>query len=269
MDYVARSQVIVQRGLLSDRIEDRLAGIDLLESALADPDFVFQPERPAVAADQVAFPSRPLLVEPRQLPRRGMHTPSGLVAFLHAVAHIEFTAIALALDAAYRFDGLPDAFYRDWLGVAVDEARHFRAVRVRLNEIGSDYGDLPAHRGLWELAEQTASHLLARMALVPRFMEARGLDVTPAMIEKLKGLGDQKSIEILEMILREEIGHVALGSYWFRYAAEAAGESSEDAYFRLINQFIQGQVRGPFNTEARRKAGFSDQEMQRLTGLAS
>lgn len=222
--------------------------------------------RPATA---VRFPDRPRLVEPRQLRRRSLHTEAGRVALLHAVAHIEFTAIHLAWDIAYRFQRLPGDFYRDWLWVAVEEARHFAAVRTRLQDLGADYGDLPAHRGLWELAEETAGDVLHRLALVPRFMEARGLDVTPGMIEKLTALGDTASVDVLELILREEVGHVATGSRWFQAIASQRGLNAEDAYFELIGRYIAGAVRGTFNQPARRQAGFSDAELQRLQRLAA
>lgn len=255
--------------LLQPEIEAKLAATHAAEAWLAAGELRFDVPEPPVPADAVRFPPRPLLVEPRELPRRSLHTPEGRIAFLHAVAHIEFTAILLAWDIAYRFRGLPDAFYRDWLGVAIEEARHFKAVRARLRSLGADYGDLPAHRGLWELAGQTAGDVLHRLALVPRFMEARGLDVTPAMIDKLRAAGDADSVAVLELILREEIGHVALGSRWFRHVAGARGLDAEHTYFALIQRYIHGGVRGPFNRAARRQAGFSETELARLDGLGA
>lgn len=221
-------------------------------------------------ATDVQFPDRPLLVEPRELPRRRLNSGSaGRVALLHAVAHIEFTAIQLAWDIVYRFRGLPVPFYQDWLGVAIDEARHFRAIEQRLADFGAAYGDLPAHRGLWELAEDTADDLLARLALVPRCREARGLDVTPPMIAKLTALGDTASVAVLELILREEVGHVRLGTHWFAHVCEQRGLAVEETYFTLLAQYLRGQVRGPFNEEARRAAGFSTTELARLAALAA
>jgi uncharacterized ferritin-like protein (DUF455 family) len=160
-------------------------------------------------------PERPPLVSPRDLRKRGLGSREGRAAFLHAIAHIEFNAINLAWDAAYRFRDMPDEFYRDWVGVADDEARHFSLLSQRLRELGAAYGDFPAHNGLWDMAEKTAQSCLARMALVPRVLEARGLDVTPAMIVKLRAIGDPGSADILDLILREEIAHVAAGSRWF------------------------------------------------------
>ena len=161
-------------------------------------------------------PGRPRLVHPRELPRRGLGSAEGRAAFLHAIAHIELNAIDLAWDAVYRFRGLPAAFYADWVQVAHDESRHFVLLRNRMREFGHDYGDFDAHNGLWEMTEKTAHDGLARMALVPRVLEARGLDVTPGMIVKLRELGDEATVAILDLILQEEVAHVAAGSRWCR-----------------------------------------------------
>src|SRR5690606_16438255 len=150
-------------------------------------------------------PPRPRLVHPRELPRRGFGTPEGRAAFIHSIAHIEFNAIDLGWDAVYRFRGMPAGFYADWVSVAADEARHFTMLRGRLRDLGHDYGDFDAHNGLGEMAEKTAHDALARMARVPRVLEARGLDVTPGMIVKLRALGDEATAAILEVILREEV----------------------------------------------------------------
>jgi uncharacterized ferritin-like protein (DUF455 family) len=210
------------------------------------------------------FPERPQLVDPRHLPKRKLTTVQGRVALLHAVAHIEFSAIMLAWDHLYRFPDMPDQYYWDWLGVAEEEARHFRMIRDRLHELGADYGDLPAHAGLWGLACETAYDVLARMALVPRFMEARGLDVTPGIMERLVAVGDDASNACLQVILDEEIGHVALGSKWFRWAAERKGVNAEDEYFAMVDKHLQSEARGPYNEAARRLAGFSERELERL-----
>ncbi|MGI2324862.1 MULTISPECIES: ferritin-like domain-containing protein [Methylococcus] len=210
------------------------------------------------------FPERPRRVDPRGLPRRGINTVDGRVALLHAVAHIEFSAIQLAWDHLYRFRGLPQDYYRDWLRVAAEEAEHFTLVRQRLRELGADYGDLPVHGGLWSMAEETAYDVAARMALVPRFMEARGLDVTPGMIERLRRAGDARSVEVLERILHDEVGHVALGSRWFRWVCDQCGIDPEIEYFALVDRHLGGRARGPFNLELRRRAGFSDRELELL-----
>jgi len=209
-------------------------------------------------------PARPRLVSPRDLPKRGLGTDEGRAAFIHAIAHIEFNAIDLAWDAVYRFRGLPEAFYADWVGVAKDEARHFELLRGRLRELGHDYGDFDAHNGLWEMAEKTAHDGLARMALVPRVLEARGLDVTPGMIDKLRSMGDEATVAILEVILREEVAHVAAGSRWFRWYCERAGVEPGPTFRSLLGEYARAVLYGPFNMEARSRAGFDDEELAML-----
>lgn len=209
-------------------------------------------------------PERPALVHPRELPRRGFGSDEGRAAFIHSIAHIEFNAIDLAWDAVYRFRGMPPAFYADWAQVAHDEARHFAMLRERLNAFGRDYGDFDAHNGLWEMAEKTAHSALERMALVPRVLEARGLDVTPAMIVKLRQLRDDATADILDVILREEIGHVAAGSRWFRWCCERAGVEPEPTFRGLLIQYGRGVLHGPFNLDARSAAGFSGEELAAL-----
>lgn len=209
-------------------------------------------------------PERPMLVHPRELPRRGFGSDEGRAAFIHSIAHIEFNAIDLAWDAVYRFRGMPPAFYADWAQVAHDEARHFAMLRERLNAFGRDYGDFDAHNGLWEMAEKTAHSALERMALVPRVLEARGLDVTPAMIVKLRQLRDDATADILDVILREEIGHVAAGSRWFRWCCERAGVQPEPTFRELLIQYGRGVLYGPFNLDARSAAGFSGEELAAL-----
>ena len=213
-------------------------------------------------------PERPLLVHPRDLPRRGFGSNEGRAAFIHAVAHIEFNAIDLAWDAVYRFRGMPAAYYADWVSVANDEARHFELLRARLNELGHDYGDFDAHNGLWEMAEKTAGSGLARMALVPRVLEARGLDVTPGMIVKLRSLGDEATAAILETILREEVAHVAAGSRWYRWHCERAGIEPHARFRELLREYASGVLHKPFNTEARLEAGFDVEELESLLAEA-
>ncbi|MBB5015811.1 ferritin-like domain-containing protein [Rehaibacterium terrae] len=212
-------------------------------------------------------PERPRLVTPRALPQRGLGTPEGRIAFVHAIAHIEFNAINLAWDAVYRFRGMPAGFYADWVGVAVDEARHFQLLAARLAELGAAYGDHDAHNGLWEMAEKTAHSCLERMALVPRVLEARGLDVTPGMIERLRHLGDERTVAVLELILREEVAHVAAGSRWFRWCCAREGVDPDETFARLIAQHARAALRGPFNHEARMAAGFDAGELTALEAL--
>lgn len=211
-------------------------------------------------------PPRPELVEPGQVPRRRLGSAQGRAALVHAIAHIEFNAINLALDAACRFKGMPDDFYTDWLSVAADEARHFNMLNGRLEALGHAYGDFPAHNGLWEMAERTAGSCLQRMALVPRVLEARGLDVTPGMIERLGQAGDMETIAILEVILEEEIRHVEIGTRWFRHCCDQQGLDAESTFLSLLREHFSGSIRGPFNLPARFRAGFTRKEMDAIAG---
>lgn len=212
-------------------------------------------------------PELPLLVAAQEVPRRRVGSREGHAALLHAIAHIEFNAINLALDCVYRFASLPDDFYTGWVGVAAEEAYHFDLVRNRLRALGFDYGSYPAHNGLWEMAVKTAADPLARMALVPRVLEARGLDATPLIIEKLRSIGDLESVAILDIILRDEVGHVALGDYWFRLFCGLAGLDPEPTYLRLIDQFDAPWPHPPLHEAARLLAGFSPAEIERLSRM--
>nr|WP_245561760.1 ferritin-like domain-containing protein [Lamprocystis purpurea] len=214
-------------------------------------------------------PARPELVAPHQLTGRKLSSPRGRAALIHAVAHIEFNAINLAWDAVQRFRDLPSAYYDDWVRVAAQEAQHFGLMRGRLRDLGHDYGDFPAHDGLWEMARRTAHDPLARMALVPRVLEARGLDVTPGMIARLRAVGDQQTADHLAIILREEVGHVAAGTRWFRYLCEQRGLAPLPAYFDLIATHLTGPVRGPFNLADRALAGFDPEELTYLEALSA
>jgi uncharacterized ferritin-like protein (DUF455 family) len=213
-------------------------------------------------------PARPRLVNARQVPQRGLGSAEGRAALVHAVAHIEFNAINLAWDAVYRFRGMPAAFYRDWAGCAADEARHFALLQARLAELGHAYGDFDAHDGLWEMAAKTAHSDIARMALVPRVLEARGLDVTPGMIERLRHAGDERTIAALEVILAEEVAHVAAGTRWYRWCCERDGVDPFDTFFALLRHYMGATLRGPFNRPARLEAGFIEAELDRLAALA-
>jgi len=225
----------------------------------------------AAAPDPIRMPGRPpapKLVHPRELSKRGLGSSEGRAAFVHSIAHIELNAIDLAWDAVYRFRDLPPAYYADWVAVANDEARHFVLLRDRLREFGYAYGDFDAHNGLWEMAEKTAHDGLARMALVPRVLEARGLDVTPAMIVKLRALGDDATATILETILREEIAHVTAGSRWFRWHCEREGIDARVRFRELLDRYAHGSLRGPFNRDARLAAGFDAEDIAALEHLA-
>ena len=207
-------------------------------------------------------PDKPCLVPPRDLPRRSLSTQQGRIALIHAIAHIEFNAINLALDAIYRFQDLPNEYYTDWLHVACEEANHFLMLRERLHQLSYDYGSFEAHNGLWEMAVKTSDHVITRMALVPRVLEARGLDVTPGMIKKFQKHGDNVTADILKIIFEQEIGHVAIGSRWFKYACKQQNVMPELTFQNLLRTHFNGQLRGPFELEARRKAGFSATELE-------
>jgi|SRR5581483_171971 len=210
-------------------------------------------------------PDNPKLVPPRDVPQRGLGSIEGRAALVHAVAHIEFNAINLAWDAVLRFAGMPEDYYRDWASVAADEARHFDMLSKRLAELGHAYGDFDAHNGLWEMAVKTSDSCLARMALVPRVLEARGLDVTPGMIARLRSVGDDPTADILEIILREEVAHVAAGSRWFRWCCERERLDPAETFRKLLRERVSGGLRGPFNLDARRAAGFGEDELDLLT----
>jgi uncharacterized ferritin-like protein (DUF455 family) len=248
-------------------IEQKLKTTHLAWQKLQAREVSFESDLPVADISLVQFPAQPKLLPPRDMPRRRLNSPNGVAALFHALAHIEFIAIYLAWDIIYRFRGLPEQFYRDWLKVADEEAQHFTLIRTHLLSFGVDYGDLPAHQGLWEHAEDTANHLLARLAIVPRCMEARGLDVTPAMIEKFQERNDCVSVAILTRILTDEVGHVAFGSYWFKTLCQQQERDPEQTYRDLLQQFYKGKPKGPFNKEMRIIAGFSTAELDWLENL--
>ncbi|MEJ2592924.1 MAG: ferritin-like domain-containing protein [Candidatus Thiodiazotropha sp.] len=212
-------------------------------------------------------PAKPPLVHPSRLPRRRAGSERGRLALIHAIAHIEFNAINLAWDAVQRFPDLPAGYYGDWIQVAREEVHHFRLLRERLREGGVDYGDFPAHNGLWEMAMRTAHDPLVRMAMVPRMLEARGLDVTPGIMRRFADIGDTQTVAALQVILDEEVGHVRAGTRWYRHLCEQRGLPPETTYFELLERFVDGPVRCPLHLRARREAGFSDDELAHLEAL--
>ncbi|MBI3432715.1 MAG: ferritin-like domain-containing protein [Hydrogenophilales bacterium] len=220
-----------------------------------------------VPIDQPGRPEKPELIMPQQVPRRRTDTLAGRAALVHALAHIEFNAINLALDAAHRFAGMPPAYYADWLSVADEEAQHFELLNTHLATLGFAYGDFPAHNGLWNMALKTAHDPLVRMALVPRVLEARGLDATPLIVDKLKAAKDTRMVEILAIIERDEIGHVAIGSRWFGWLCAARGVQPEATFRQLLVDYDAPPLKPPFNLAARRQAGFSEPELDWLSGL--
>lgn len=211
-------------------------------------------------------PARPRLIDPVALPRRSPATRAGRAALIHAIVHIEANAIDLALDAVWRFADMPIEFYRDWWRVAREEALHFTLLREHLLTLGHDYGDFDAHDGLWTMARKTADDVTARMALVPRTLEARGLDATPPIQAKLAQAGDHAAVAILDIILRDEIGHVAIGNHWYRWLCARDGLDPLAHYAQLAQRHAAPRLRPPFNTEARRAAGFSADEIAWLNG---
>lgn len=244
-------------------VDKALAARSLFEAAQAglrlDAQRVFQ--RPPGLPGR---PARPLLVPTLQVPKRSPFTTEGRAALLHAIAHIEFNAINLALDAVWRFAGMPPEFYQDWLRVAAEEALHYSLLSEHLQSLGHGYGDFDAHDGLWTMAERTAADVLARMALVPRTLEARGLDATPPLQAKFARAGDIRAVEILEVILRDEIGHVEIGNRWYRHLCRERGLDPVAIYPELVTRYEAPRLRPPFNLSARRAAGFSAEELAYL-----
>ena len=210
--------------------------------------------------DRPGRPARPELKPPRDVPRRRIGpSAGGRIALLHAIAHIELNAIDLALDMACRYADadLPRAFFDDWLGVADDEARHFLMLNDRLAKLDATYGDLPAHDGLWQAAQETAHDLLARLAIAPLVLEARGLDVTPAMIDRLRAVGDDESADAFAIIMHDEVGHVGVGKRWFDYVCGLQRLDPVSSWHRLVGTYFRGPLKPPFNIAAREAAGFA------------
>jgi len=209
-------------------------------------------------------PQKPELVPPLTVPKRRMDTVDGRLSLLHSLAHIEFNAMNLALDAIWRFSDMPAQYYEDWLKVTKEEAYHFSLIEAHLQSVGVAYGDFPAHNSLWEMVERTSDAVIARMALVPRTMEARGLDAVPAIRDRFKQIKDAKVVEILEVILRDEVGHVLIGNQWFNFLCTKEGLSPIKVYKELARAYRAPVLRGPFNLEARRQAGFTVEELSLL-----
>ncbi len=238
-----------------------------VEADLADVDIGADEPLAQRLADQGLVrgrPERPALVEPSSLPRRSVRTTEGRAALIAALAHIELNAIDLACDLLWRFEGLPPAFYRQWSRVAREEALHFNLLSDHLQTLGHQYGDFPAHNALWEMAERTRDDLLARLALVPRTLEARGLDASPPIRAKLQSAGDVAGAAILDLILRDEVGHVAIGNHWYRHLCTLRGLDPIATYAALASRYRAPRLRGPFNLEARRAAGFDEAELAAL-----
>ena len=255
------------QALCEPDVEQKLALTLALQAPAATVSIASEAAPPA-PAHLPGRPARPELIDPGKVPQRSVHTPEGRAALVHAICHIEFNAINLALDAIWRFDGMPDAFYRDWLRVAREEAYHFSLLHDHLRtRLGHAYGDFPAHDGLWAMCEKTQGDITARMALVPRTLEARGLDATPLIQRKLRAVGTPDALaacDILDIILRDEIGHVAIGNHWYRWLCKQRGLEPLAHYRVLARQYGAPRLKGPFNTAARQQAGFTADELAAL-----
>lgn len=215
----------------------------------------------------VGRPDKPVLISPKDLPRRNITTSEGRAAMIHSFAHIEFNAINLAWDLIYRFQHMPEEFYYDWTKIALEETTHFNLLRQALNDLGYDYGDFPAHNGLWEIAEKTSQDILLRLAVVPRIMEARGLDVTPDLIKRFHDIKDDKTVAILKTILNDEIGHVSIGSKWYHYLCDKNGLDAELTFRKIADEYIPSNKNKKLNREARLQAGFSETELDYILSV--
>ncbi|MDH5710145.1 MAG: ferritin-like domain-containing protein [Gammaproteobacteria bacterium] len=250
--------------LLSDPQEKIKAVRELNNRWLATSDSVRLPDESVSDALRIAVPGRPglpRLVNPREVPRRGFNSESARLKLVHAITHIEFNAINLALDAVYRFRGLPRQFYTDWLNIAVEEVLHFSLLEDYLKSRGSYYGAYDSHNGLWEMAVKTDHDVLVRMALVPRVLEARGLDVTPGMISKFEHIGETDVVDILNIIQRDEIGHVERGNYWFKELCRQRSLDPRLTFHKLLDEYMEESIFDSLNQEIRIRAGFSKQEL--------
>jgi len=222
------------------------------------------PERPG-------RPEKPELVPPTQVKKRSLHTVHGRIALLHSIAHIELNAVDLALDIVARFatEPVPNSFFDGWMQVAFEEAKHFRMVRDRLRDLGADYGDMPAHDGLWKAAHSTRNDLTARLAVVPLILEARGLDVTPSLQAKMRETGDLESAAVLDVIYNDEKGHVAIGAKWFRFLCARERRDPAQTFKELVRANFRGPLKPPFNDVARAEAGLTPSFYRSLTSTSN
>lgn len=255
--------------LTTDDPQRKVEGVIGLQKAYTEQQISLNPQiemgAEAIAGRQLpGRPSKPELVSPLAVKKRPMNTVEGRAALIHALAHIEFNAINLALDAVWRFADMPTQYYVDWLKVAAEEAYHFSLVNTHLKTFGYEYGSFSAHNSLWEMVERTQEDVLARMALVPRTMEARGLDASPPLRNKLAQAGDMAAAEIIDIILRDEIGHVAVGNTWYNWLCEQRQLQPIATFESLCQQYNAPKLRPPFNMDARRQAGFSEEELNLL-----
>ena len=256
---------LVYEALLQDDPDKKISLVENIQKLTLGDATSFEPLDSVEEIPIPGRPSLPELVHPAKVARRKLSTLQGRIALIHAICHIEFNAINLALDAAYRFQSMPKQFYLDWIRVAAEESKHFLLLQKRLLELDASYGDLPAHNGLWEMAMKTQHSVVERMALVPRVLEARGLDVTPGMIERLQAENDSQSVAILQLILHEEVGHVEIGTRWFRYACEQEQLNPEQTFISLLSQYKISTGNTELHMQARKEAGFTQLEIDALT----
>ncbi len=251
--------------LLCNDADLKLAQVDTFWQAWQQGHVDFQIESPPPVVVLVpGRPAKPVMVSALAVEKRKLSTPEGRAALIHSLAHIEFNAINLALDAIYRFRDLPREYYADWLSVAAEEASHFAMLRDYLRSQGYDYGDFTAHNGLWEMAVVTAHDPLVRMALVPRVLEARGLDVLPSIMNKLTSTGAHEAVKILKVILHDEVRHVAVGNRWYAYLCKQRNLEPLATFRTLLREYNAPKLRGPLNIQARHAAGFTEAEMKML-----
>jgi len=255
------------RIILIDDAKQKCVAVKQLSNHFKSGRFSINNTDPAKQIVRPGLPPQLELVAPRKLKRRGIQSQTGRNILMHSIAHIEFNAINLALDAAYRFREQPIDYYSDWISIADDEARHFSLISDYLNQNDCDYGDYPAHNGLWEMAVKTEGDVVARMALVPRVLEARGLDVTPAIIKRLQNINDQAAVNILNVIYQDEISHVETGSHWFFHHCELRKLEPKATFLKMVKTHLHGELRGPFNISARLAAGFDETELTDLSML--
>jgi len=254
---------LAHQALISNTISEKIKFTNRLYDLSTKKQLNYQAKFPVESINSPGRPDRPNLVRFQSVPKRDKSS-TGFIKTIHAICHIEFNAINLALDAVYRFRNMPDAFYQDWIRVAFEEAKHFTLLNNYLDQLGYHYGDFDAHNGLWKMTHETDYDVLARMALVPRVLEARGLDATPKIQERFKHSKFTKMVDILEVIFNDEIGHVKIGNTWYHALCQQRGLDPIQTFDQLIQKHIGESLRGPFNIEARKLAAFSEKELEYL-----
>ncbi len=260
-------QAAAQQCLLTANAQEKIKRTLSVRELWCQKEISLDKNHPVDKQCTVSLPEKPTLVAFNQLPKRSLTSQQGHAALIHSFAHIEFNAVNIAWDAVYRFLDMPDEFYDDWSRIAAEEAYHFQLLRDYLLTLGYDYGSFSAHASLWEMVEQTKDDVMIRMALVPRVLEARGLDVTPGIIQRFRQHKMDKAADILQIIYIDEIDHVAIGTKWFQVLCKQRGLESQATFEQLIEQYATDKIRQPFNTEARTQAGFSPQEMVYLNAF--